>query len=307
MDYREHDGAFHHPNRRAIFVGDFIDRGPQQRDVLHIAMRMGEAGSALAVMGNHEFNALCWAEPESSSLRGALATKQSSLSALLWIASRALAMTVIVGSHPRRRSRGGFTTPAPDRRGVRSPCEGTGLVQNPSGLAGGPGTARGPRLLESASPGNSSPPSRWGHRFTKAGLRAAARKGTKAYDAAEILPGGPEARLPGDRTFADKQGTTRRDVRLRWWDPEATTFPKAALGMDRREAELPDLPVTTAYHDTETTPVLFGHYWLQGKPVIAAGHAACLDYSVAKKGFLTAYRWSGEAALSQENVVYVSA
>jgi hypothetical protein len=47
------------------------------------------------------------------------------------------------------------------------------------------------------------------------GLRAASRKGTKAYDAAEILLKGPEARLAGDRTFEDKQGYTRRDGRLR--------------------------------------------------------------------------------------------
>jgi hypothetical protein len=67
------------------------------------------------------------------------------------------------------------------------------------------------------------------------------------------------------------------------------------------------LPVTTDYQYTETTPVLFGHYWLQGTPVIAAGHAACLDYSVAKEGFLTAYRWSGESTLSAANVVYESA
>jgi hypothetical protein len=71
--------------------------------------------------------------------------------------------------------------------------------------------------------------------------------------------------------------------------------------------KLTSLPVTGATHTTETTPVLFGHDWLQGKPVIAAGHAACLDYSVAKQGFLTAYRWSGEAALSPENVVCVRA
>ena len=115
-----------------------------------------------------------------------------------------------------------------------------------------------------------------------------------------VLPGDCRARLPGDRTFEDKQ-YTRRDGRLRWWDPEATTFPKAALGMDGMESRLPDLPVTTDYHHTETTPVLFGHYWLQSKPVIAAGHAACLDDSVAKRGFLTAHRWSGETALSPEN------
>jgi predicted MPP superfamily phosphohydrolase len=47
-----------------IFVGDFVDRGPEQRDVLHIAKRMCEAGEAFAVMGNHEFNALGWAESD---------------------------------------------------------------------------------------------------------------------------------------------------------------------------------------------------------------------------------------------------
>jgi hypothetical protein len=44
-----------------IFVGDFIDRGPQQREVLRIARAMCEAGSASAVLGNHEFNAIGWA------------------------------------------------------------------------------------------------------------------------------------------------------------------------------------------------------------------------------------------------------
>jgi hypothetical protein len=43
-----------------IFVGDFIDRGPQQRGVLKIARSMCEAGTAMAVMGNHEFNAIGW-------------------------------------------------------------------------------------------------------------------------------------------------------------------------------------------------------------------------------------------------------
>lgn len=63
MDYRIIDGVFSHPDRRVIFVGDFIDRGPQQRDVLQIAKSMCDPGKALSVMGNHEFNAIGWAEP----------------------------------------------------------------------------------------------------------------------------------------------------------------------------------------------------------------------------------------------------
>jgi hypothetical protein len=60
LGYEVFDGVLRHPERRMIFVGDFIDRGPQQREVLRIARSMCEAGTARAVMGNHEFNAIGW-------------------------------------------------------------------------------------------------------------------------------------------------------------------------------------------------------------------------------------------------------
>ena len=60
LDYAEVDGVFRHPGRQMIFVGGFIDRGPEQREVLRVARSMCEAGSARAVMGNHEFNAIGW-------------------------------------------------------------------------------------------------------------------------------------------------------------------------------------------------------------------------------------------------------
>ncbi len=41
-------------NRRAIFVGDLMDRGPRTPDVLRIVKSMVEAGTALCVKGNHE-------------------------------------------------------------------------------------------------------------------------------------------------------------------------------------------------------------------------------------------------------------
>ena len=61
LDYREIDGIFQHASRQIIFVGDFIDRGPDQREVLRIARTMCAAGMARAVLGNHEFNAIGWA------------------------------------------------------------------------------------------------------------------------------------------------------------------------------------------------------------------------------------------------------
>jgi len=51
-------GEYRHPERQAIFVGDLIDRGGEQLRVLEVVKAMVDAGSALIVMGNHEFNAL---------------------------------------------------------------------------------------------------------------------------------------------------------------------------------------------------------------------------------------------------------
>lgn len=40
--------------RRAIFLGDLVDRGPRSPDVLRIAKHMVESSNALAVIGNHD-------------------------------------------------------------------------------------------------------------------------------------------------------------------------------------------------------------------------------------------------------------
>ena len=46
--------------RRAFFVGDLVDRGPNSPDVLRIVMDMAERGHAFAVIGNHDDKFLRW-------------------------------------------------------------------------------------------------------------------------------------------------------------------------------------------------------------------------------------------------------
>ena len=60
LGYEKAKGSYRHPERKVIFLGDFIDRGPKIRLVLEIVRPMVEAGHALAVMGNHELNALAY-------------------------------------------------------------------------------------------------------------------------------------------------------------------------------------------------------------------------------------------------------
>ncbi|HEX8995265.1 MAG TPA: metallophosphoesterase [Ktedonobacterales bacterium] len=51
---REDDSMRHQAGRRAIFVGDLVDRGPKVTQVARLAMRMVAKGQALCVPGNHD-------------------------------------------------------------------------------------------------------------------------------------------------------------------------------------------------------------------------------------------------------------
>ncbi len=59
LGYEKADGTYRHPaGRKAVFLGDFTDRGPRSMDVLRLVMDMGKAGTALAVAGNHDVKLL---------------------------------------------------------------------------------------------------------------------------------------------------------------------------------------------------------------------------------------------------------
>jgi calcineurin-like phosphoesterase family protein len=64
LGYADDGDRYWHPSRTVIFLGDFIDRGPRQREAVNIARAMVRRGTALAVMGNHEFNALAYHAPD---------------------------------------------------------------------------------------------------------------------------------------------------------------------------------------------------------------------------------------------------
>jgi hypothetical protein len=283
LGYRKSNGVYRHPSRTVIYLGDFIDRGPQQMDVINIARSMCEAGAALAVMGNHEFNALAWATPrgDGTYLRPHTADNRRQHEAFL--------DQVGEGSTAYHDALDWFRS-LPlwlDLPGLR--------------LVHACWHAPSQRILEEKGAVDSN------QRLTDVGLQMTAERGSEEFKAAEILLKGPEIKLPDGLSFEDRSGIRRTKARLRWWDRSAPTFRNAVLSMEGREYELPDAPVVHDYHYVEAVPMFFGHYWLRDEPILTNSLTACLDYSVADNGYLTSYRWTGEETLAAENLVWEAA
>lgn len=76
LGYTKRQNGYTHPDRKVLFVGDFIDRGLEIRETLEIVKQMVDNDSAIALMGNHKYNALCFhfQETEDGHLRKHLIT-----------------------------------------------------------------------------------------------------------------------------------------------------------------------------------------------------------------------------------------
>ncbi|MBA1149277.1 metallophosphoesterase [Ectothiorhodospiraceae bacterium WFHF3C12] len=285
LGYRYRDGRFAHPTRQAIFLGDFIDRGPEQRGVLEVVRPMVMDGAALAVMGNHELNALAFHTPDPAAH----------------------------GEHLRRRSAKNID----QHRAFLDEHEHPEVLDAalewfwdlPLWLDLGElrvvhaawDTPALNRITDRVAPGN---------RLTQPLLEAASRPGTAEQNAVENLLKGIEAELPAGHGFSDKDGHHRRYIRLKWWRyPQGETWRSMFLGPPGVAAKLPEAPlppdVETGYPDT-APPVFVGHYWMVGEPTPQAANVACLDYSVARDGGrLVAYRWDGEQVLRDDKFDWV--
>jgi protein phosphatase len=84
LGYQHDDVAgYRHPDaRRAIFLGDLVDRGPRIVETVHLARRMLLAGQALAVPGNHDEKLVRWARGAKVKVSHGLAESIAQIEAL---------------------------------------------------------------------------------------------------------------------------------------------------------------------------------------------------------------------------------
>ncbi len=146
-------------------------------------------------------------------------------------------------------------------------------------------------------------------RLTDELIYQSAQKGTALYHAIDQTLKGKEIPLPDGMFFQDKDGTKRSAIRIKWWEnPAQMTYRSISV---EPIAHLPERPVETDalaslnHYPAEAKAVFFGHYWLKGTPSLFRSNVCCLDYSVAKGGKLVAYRLEEESALNAAKLVYV--
>jgi len=283
MGYRLNRGVYEHPERKVIFLGDFIDRGPQIRQVLDVVRPMIEGGKALAVMGNHEFNALAFHTKHMEREDAFLRTRDNKN-----IRQHGQTILQLTDTHLTDSINWFATLPMwLDLDGLRV----VHACWDDEAIA----------TIKSNRPGNEA--------ITSQFLHAAATPGTLLFDAVETVLKGKEVELPEGRYFLDKDGHSRTATRTRWYASAAgQTYRTYALTdkLDFDDELMPEVIRTAVPYPPDAKPLFVGHYWLSGEhPELLAENIACVDYSVAKGGFLCAYRWQGEQKLDKGQFFWV--
>lgn len=296
LGYRHSGGAWRHPSRRAIFVGDFIDRGPQGVETVGIVRDMVEVGTALAVMGNHELNAIAWHTPGIRSPGEYLRPRHRQP----WgdkNGSQHKAFLAQVEHDPALHAdivSWFITLPLwldlPELRVVHA-CWHDGFID---WLA--PQLIDGRHLSMDLLVDATTEPDDPAEKDTPA---------PSVFKAVEAILKGVEVPLPRPHHFFDKDEIRRDRVRARWWDSQATSYRTIAM-TDGASDFLPDLPVPASACRVAALakPTFFGHYWMRGTPAPQNARAACVDYSAGNGGPLVAYRWDGNPELSAERFAW---
>jgi hypothetical protein len=294
LGYRNQSGYYRHAGRKAVFVGDLIDRGKENFKTIEIVKAMVDNNQALIVMGNHEFNALSYhtLDVEGQYLRPHDQKNYNQH-------KETLEEIRIKGENLWKSCLEWFR-----RMPLFLEMDGFRVVH----------ACWDQRSIDFVRKANVRDKE---GRLTNVFLERAVREGTEAFDAVENLLKGKEIRLPQNHPgLYDKDHNLRKKVRVKWWltgeQRETVNTYDQVTRIDKKQLKkLKDIkiPVEILKELKEdggpesSVPVFIGHYWFTGTPQLLTGNVACLDYSVAREGHLVCYRWDGEQILNKSKFV----
>ena len=280
LGYKLKDGNyFHSENRKIIFVGDYIDRGKNQKKVLDFVKKLVDDNCAIALMGNHEFNAICY----STMINGEYIRSHSDKNTYQ---HKAFLDEFPFGSNEYLDMIKWFKSLP-----IYFKDDGINVIH--AAWIDSEIDKITPLLSENNTINNTI----LYHFYNK----------SYVYNCIETLLKGVEISLPDDFSWHDKDGVSRTTMRLNWfkqYNGNVITYKEGALSIPSH-VDLPNEKISISlkpYLNKEV--VFFGHYWMTGKPEIQTNKACCLDFSVAKNGVLCAYRWEGESELTNNNIIF---
>lgn len=281
LGYTEGELGYSHPERKAVFVGDFVDRGPEIFKTLSIVMKMVTSGNAYAVVGNHELNVLAYYTKDSDglflrdhNLKNKTQIKKTYEEFKLDKAKRKKYLKWL-RSLPIFLELDGF-------RVVHASWDHEAV-----------------EIIKKENPEN---------RLSKKFLRRIYFERGKVFNALMLLLKGREFTMPDDMVLKDGYGFKRTAYRIKWWEPmQGKGFEDISFG---NRFKLPNytIPRELCYdiptYPKDELPVFFGHYCLNGKAGVIRENLCCVDGCIANGGIMVAYRWNG-GSLDSENIVKI--
>lgn len=282
LGYRKTPDGFSHHSRKAVFVGDFLNRGPQIRKSVKIVRSMVENGNALAILGNHELNILIF-DLKSKNSPVVNVSKKKDLSVFKTI-NEFVSREEEWNSHMKWIRTLPFFLQMDHLRIVHACWSDDAVNYLKNELPSGKIKKKVIREL---------------YKNPESGLSQNIWLITK----------GVYFRMPGDLRVKNNKGIFPQSFRTRWWkNPTGKTFREVSF---ENKYMLPDytipeqiLPPYIPYHEDEPI-VFFGHYCRGEGPFIIRRNICCVDSCVTGTKVLTAYRWEGEQKLLRENLVQV--
>ena len=286
LGWHQKNATWRHPNkdRKIIFLGDFIDRGNENRKVLQLVRNLINSEIALAVMGNHELNAIYFHShdpktglPLRSHTINNLEQHKSFLREFPLGESETDEMINWFCSLPPFIDFGDF--------GVVHACWSKAAID----------TIRNCNLDGI---------------FSRKIYIENNLKKNETYMALEMLTKGPEERLPSNSFFIDKTGLKRYFLRLAWWRHDAKSWRDISLSVPNLET-IPNIVFSNwkkiELYPKSGVPIFFGHYWLQYPPRIESENVLCLDYSAGTTGPLISYHFDqSNPAINLKNFTFDS-
>ncbi len=268
IGYEKIGGVWRHGTRQALFVGDLIDRGDESVRTYRIVRAMVESGAARCVMGNHEYNAVCYFTPDPDR-PGKYLRK--------------------IHSEKNRRQHGAFLAEV----GPWSPLH----AEIVAWFQTLPLWLELPELCVVHACWSESCMDYLRPTLGDSGIippplyPASTRNGQPFCEAIREICKGAEGAVAQE--FLDKDGNPRDKARICWWREQPEDKNLAITIRDGGREELTELREPLTGEWPLRKPTFFGHYWLtpDAPKEPRTPLAACTDFSAGRGGPLACYRF----------------